>query len=212
MREALPVPSANFLNQVEIVPKWQKCPISQKALDNLGRLAAATLCSIAAIGVFSPESAARPDSIREGGEAIPAQQQECGDPPEQAPAAEQLDTMRCLILRANPQPKMTFGTSLASSARRKTRDVIRHGFSHTAGDKPFSFYISDKFEGWRAENLAQGGGSKGAAQSIFSGWMHSPGHRKHILDKKWNRFGVAMEREGDTNYWTAHFGDFKATK
>jgi uncharacterized protein YkwD len=42
------------------------------------------------------------------------------------------------------------------------------------------------------ENIAWGCGSKGAPDHIFSWWMHSPGHRGNILDKRYRQVGIGV--------------------
>jgi uncharacterized protein YkwD len=42
------------------------------------------------------------------------------------------------------------------------------------------------------ENIAWGCGSYGSPDSIFDWWMHSPGHRGNILDKRYREVGIGV--------------------
>jgi hypothetical protein len=142
-------------------------------------------------------------------EAYRTRVEECGDPSADAPIRKQLRTMRCLHALTMPNQKATSGTSLSKSARRKTNDILKPNctFRHKACKKPFDAYIAKKFSG-RGENLAWGEDEKGSAQATFAAWMRSRPHRNNLLKHHWDRFGIAMAKNGRRNYWTAHFGYF----
>lgn len=54
------------------------------------------------------------------------------------------------------------------------------------------------------ENIAYG---YPTAASVMNGWMHSEGHRKNILNKKFTRIGLGLARTQDgTRYWVQDFG------
>jgi uncharacterized protein YkwD len=42
------------------------------------------------------------------------------------------------------------------------------------------------------ENIACGCGSRGSPDSIFKGWMQSPGHRSNILEKRYRQVGIGV--------------------
>jgi uncharacterized protein YkwD len=47
--------------------------------------------------------------------------------------------------------------------------------------------------GWTlGENLAWGTGSAATPARIVSAWMHSPGHRRNILDRRYREFGIGL--------------------
>ena len=56
-------------------------------------------------------------------------------------------------------------------------------FGYTFGG--YSYY-------WYGENIACGCGSRGSPGSIFDGWMHSPGHRSNILNKRYRQIGIGV--------------------
>jgi hypothetical protein len=181
--------------------------------NNLGRIAATTLCAIAANGALGTDSAANyaEPAIVRGQLAGPSKNLACADPPGEAPARKQIRAMRCLVSQASPRTSIAPGPRLNKSARRKTHDVIRCGFVHNACEKPFTAYMPSRFPR-RAENLAWGQGDRGSAQSIFYAWMRSQSHRRIILDKGWDRLGVAVIPHNEGKYWTAHFGDLHRRK
>lgn len=49
----------------------------------------------------------------------------------------------------------------------------------------YSYYVY-------GENIACGCGFHGSPDSIFKAWMHSPGHRSNILDKRYREIGVGV--------------------
>jgi uncharacterized protein YkwD len=54
------------------------------------------------------------------------------------------------------------------------------------------------------ENIAMG---YGTVDSVVDGWMDSPGHRRNILNPKYNRAGFGYARRpGGAPYWCAQFG------
>ena len=55
-----------------------------------------------------------------------------------------------------------------------------------------------------AENIAQG---RMDMDRLFSMWMNSSGHRKNMLDPRFNRFGLAYAGEADgRKYWALVVG------
>lgn len=106
---------------------------------------------------------------------------------------------------------------MAWSAKKKARDVLRCGFSHSACGRPFDYWINRA--GYRSrrgvatgENIAWGSGALGRVRTIFKAWMHSHGHRSAILDRKYfTEFNVNVARGKLGRYrgalvWVTHFG------
>jgi uncharacterized protein YkwD len=76
--------------------------------------------------------------------------------------------------------------------------VFRHFFSHTNPDKKGPserLQESDLVYSSAAENLVR---YAKTAREAFDAWIHSPGHRRNIVDKRFTRHGVG--RVGDR--WT----------
>jgi uncharacterized protein YkwD len=42
------------------------------------------------------------------------------------------------------------------------------------------------------------------ASSVVKGWMNSPGHKRNILDCKFNKIGIGFSADG--KYWVQDFG------
>lgn len=51
------------------------------------------------------------------------------------------------------------------------------------------------------ENIARG---QRSAAEVMDDWMHSPGHKRNILDCKFTKIGVGYDPDG--HYWTQNFG------
>jgi uncharacterized protein YkwD len=107
--------------------------------------------------------------------------------------------------------------ALDRAARHKSADIVRCGdFSHEACGREFTFwmerfgYLGGKCSS-AGENIAWGGGSRGSVRSIFTAWIHSPGHRRNILAPAFRDLGVGL-RIGDlegvagAHIWTQDFG------
>src|SRR3954469_25229462 len=107
-----------------------------------------------------------------------------------APVSVQEQAMRCMTNYARRhanRAKLVDDSELDRSAGMKSRDIVRcDSFSHFACGRDFTYwmlhfgYLTSGC--WRAgENIAWGSGSYGTVRSVFSAWMHSPGHRENIL-------------------------------
>jgi uncharacterized protein YkwD len=91
-------------------------------------------------------------------------------------------------------------------AQQHSVDMARRGyFSHT--DPGGSTWEKRQIAaGWSAEktggeNIAVGPTS---AAEVMNGWMHSPPHRRNILDCEFTTIGVGYSAKG--HYWTQDFG------
>lgn len=107
--------------------------------------------------------------------------------------------------------------ALDHAARHKSADILRcDAFSHEACGREFTYWM-ERF-GYlggncssAGENIAWGDGSRGSVRSIFTAWIHSPGHRRNILAPVFRDFGVGL-RIGDlegvagAHIWTQDFG------
>jgi uncharacterized protein YkwD len=72
-----------------------------------------------------------------------------------------------------------------------------------------------KTSGWSkwsvGEVLAWGSGGRGTPAAVFRAWMHSAGHRRIILGKRWRDVGVGCRRGtfkgiSGVNMWTVDVG------
>ena len=105
---------------------------------------------------------------------------------------------------------------LDRSAWHKSGDILRcDSFSHEACGRAFTYWMQRvgylPAPCWRAaENIAWGAGSLGSVHSIFSAWIHSPGHRENILGP-YLQIGIGLRVGGlegneDAHVWTQEFG------
>ncbi|CAN7687002.1 CAP domain-containing protein [Mesorhizobium sp. LjNodule214] len=80
--------------------------------------------------------------------------------------------------------------------------------SHATGwGKSFSSRVrGNGIAGAAAENIAEG---RFDQQKLFDIWVHSPGHRRNMLDPRFTRFGLAYVRDGrdsSLRYWSLVLG------
>lgn len=84
----------------------------------------------------------------------------------------------------------------------------RGRMSHTTGwGKDFASRVKDNgIGGAAAENIAEG---RFDLEKLFDIWVHSPGHRRNMLDPRFTRFGLAYVRDGRDSalrYWSLVLG------
>lgn len=136
-----------------------------------------------------------------------------------APAKVQTRAMRCLINFARKRSglwRLKHSHQLRKSSRRKSNDMLRCGsFDHYACGRDFTFWmhkVGYARKCWAgAENIAWGQYRLGNARQIFRAWMRSSGHRKNILSRSFNAFGVGLRKgrflgHRGAQIWTTHFG------
>jgi len=103
---------------------------------------------------------------------------------------------------------LTVSGKLTSAAAAHSADQASHNtMSHTGSNgSSMSQRISATGFAWRAlgENVAMGYAN---ANSVMTGWMNSPGHRKNILTPGFTMIGVALAAAADGSlYWTMDLG------
>ena len=93
---------------------------------------------------------------------------------------------------------------LNKSAQGHANDMSAKGyFSHTSADGR-SWVSRQRATGWKqpgGENIARG---FGAAGSVMTAWMNSPGHRRNIVNCNFRYIGVGFTANGE--YWVQNFG------
>jgi uncharacterized protein YkwD len=102
--------------------------------------------------------------------------------------------------RRHRLPALRPDPALARAARRHSADMVRRDyFGH---DAPGGTTPDDRIRaaGYRpgpggatGENLAWGEGSEATPASMVDGWMHSPGHRRNILRRRFADIGIGIE-------------------
>lgn len=129
------------------------------------------------------------------------------------------NSMICMVNHAREKKGLSryrTHSRLHWSAKRKARDILQCGFSHSACGRPFDFWIQKTGYlgegGWATgENIAWGSGAIGGVRSIFIAWMKSKGHREAILDRSFKHVGAGVI-EGrfsglpGARIWVLHFG------
>ena len=120
------------------------------------------------------------------------------------------DATLCLInaeRRKRGLRKLRHNRRLAKAAACHARDMVRRDyFSH---DSPSGSDFVDRIRragylrrtsgGWSlGENLAWGSGSMASPQAIVHAWMHSTGHRRNILTRRFTEIGIAFVRDAPT--------------
>ena len=101
---------------------------------------------------------------------------------------------------------LALNEKLTTAAQSYAEYLARTGkFSHSADGSPGSRI---KAAGYKyhavGENIAKG---QTSAESVVKGWMHSEGHRKNILSKRYKEvgFGFAKDDKGRM-VWVTDFG------
>ena len=98
---------------------------------------------------------------------------------------------------------LSWNSQLSTAAQSHTLDMARmRRISHTGSD---GSQVGTRVQRLRyqfrkvGENVAAG---QRTPQEVLSSWMHSPRHRKNILDPNFTEIGVAYYN----GYWTQVFG------
>ncbi|MGI6183202.1 MAG: CAP domain-containing protein [Candidatus Fimadaptatus sp.] len=100
---------------------------------------------------------------------------------------------------ARSLPAMRMDAELCAAAYERAQEIAR-SFSHT---RPDGSRFSTICEGAYAENIARG---QRSAARVMAAWMSSPGHRKNILNPRYDAIGIcALEQDG-VMHWVQLFG------
>ncbi len=117
-------------------------------------------------------------------------------------------------------PPLQADPGLRTAARAHALDMLeRRYFDHVGPDgrdvSDRVAILDRRFIGTTGENLAQEKGIEVAdlkeqvgplALKIVDGWMHSPEHRKNLLDKRYTHFGLAAAGQGKRILMVHDFG------
>jgi len=113
--------------------------------------------------------------------------------------AKLLSTFR----QQNGLKPVTSNKALHKAATLHASDMKRHNMLSHTGSNGSHFSQRAKQAGYRgfprAENVARG---QRNVQEVFQAWKNSPGHRRNMLNKKANEFGLARVGE----FWTLMLG------
>ncbi|MTI79898.1 MAG: hypothetical protein FH758_03275 [Firmicutes bacterium] len=97
--------------------------------------------------------------------------------------------------------------SLSEVAQAKSQDMVDNNyFSHNSPTYGSPFDMMTEFGvsyGWAGENLAKNSSLKSAHESL----MESPGHKRNILQRNFNKVGIGVVKKGPLLYITEMFTD-----
>jgi uncharacterized protein YkwD len=112
------------------------------------------------------------------------------------------------LRRENGVEPLKADATLEKAALRQAGYMARSGeMEHTTGiGRDFvSRMKKNKIHGLRAENIAYGAFD---TSKVLDVWMHSPPHRKNMLDARIKRFGLAYMSDGNgRRYWAMVMAD-----
>jgi uncharacterized protein YkwD len=99
--------------------------------------------------------------------------------------------------RAKSLAPLRSNTRLQSAATRFSLQMVRQQFfDHTAPDGTTfdKRIVAAGYSSFAAlaENIAWGSGPQATPAQIVNGWMHSPGHRRNILDATLRDIGIGI--------------------
>jgi hypothetical protein len=102
-------------------------------------------------------------------------------------------------------PPLKWNDRLAIAARLHSDEMAKHkDLSHQlAGEPVFTERLLDR--GARFSSAAENVGFADDAETLQSGWMHSPPHRTNLLSPNYTDMGVGIVRSGDQLWATEDF-------
>jgi uncharacterized protein YkwD len=141
-----------------------------------------------------PETLRKPRPI--SGLVLSAEEQTLLDLTNAARQKEQLP-----LLKPNP---VLFRVARAHSANMARQERLEHELD---GKKPHERIMAAGYSaGWSGENIAYAGGPV-ALEQTFQGWMNSPGHRRNLLNQRFQEIGIGVARAANGDmYYTQVFG------
>lgn len=120
------------------------------------------------------------------------------------PAAAVVALTNTERLKAGCKP-LRVDSRLNLSAQRHSADMARRDYFEHESPEGEDFADREAQAGFKGdtggENIAMG---QTSASEVMNDWMHSPGHRRNILDCSYTMIGVGYVPSG--HYWTQNFG------
>lgn len=116
------------------------------------------------------------------------------------------------LATGEPRPPLAMSDALLEAARFHGDDMAAHGhFAHESSDgTTFGDRVSRYFQGGGAgENIYTG--YAGGARAALDGWMSSDGHRRNILEARWNLLGPGFTLSGSQRFYVQDFGELRAS-
>lgn len=111
----------------------------------------------------------------------------------------------------NGQPALSRNDALDSAALNHSRDMANRGFfSHNTpeGGTPDQRIAAAGYNfSWWGENIYKSAPGDASAQSAFTSWVNSTGHRDNMLGSNFTHIGIGRANAADgRTYWTNTFG------
>jgi uncharacterized protein YkwD len=111
----------------------------------------------------------------------------------------------------NGQPALTRNGKLDTAALNHSRDMANRGFfSHNTpeGGTPDQRLTAAGYSfSWWGENIYKSAPGDASAQSAFTSWVNSSGHRANMLSSNFTQIGIGRATAADgRTYWTNTFG------
>jgi len=102
-------------------------------------------------------------------------------------------------------PPLTWDNRLAIAARLHSDEMAKQkNLTHQLpGEAKFTERLS--LQGARFSAAAENVGFGDEAETLQSGWMHSPGHRTNLLNPRYTQMGVGIVRSGNQLWATEDF-------
>ncbi len=113
----------------------------------------------------------------------------------------------CLLNRERASRGLRVNRRLSAAAQRHTDDMVRRQyFAHNSRSGASSVdrirrtgYLKGARSWMVGENLAWGSGSRSTPSSIVDSWMHSSGHRRNILTRRFREIGIGVASRAPTS-------------
>lgn len=171
--------------------------------------------TVIALGLAAPSGSAVPASDGAALQAVAVSCSGAATVTGNTPAL--VETMSCgvnVVRRRFGVGAVRESARLNRSSLLKAAAVRRCGFTHTPCGMAFTrTFTRAGYMPARsvAENLAWGERERGSTLQTLGSWLASPSHRANLLARRWQDFGVALERGSmfdhtDVSLWVLQFG------
>lgn len=91
---------------------------------------------------------------------------------------------------------LRWSTTLQDPANLRAHEITQY-FSHTRPNGRDCFSVFPKLNGSWGENIA---GGQSTPEDVMDTWMHSPGHKKNILNPRFTEMAVGYCYDDNTDY------------
>jgi len=130
-----------------------------------------------------------------------------------------VSTTACLLNQERAKRglhKLRLNGRLSVAAARHARDMVRRRYFSHFSPSGSTFLQRIKRTGYLSrarawsvgENLAWGSGGLGSPRAIVRAWMHSPGHKANILNRRFREFGLGIARRSPRGSGATYVTEF----